>query len=121
MGGRFFLWIDDFLYFFEREKTMTKTKTARYFWLAINGPSVAISSIPLSTKVSVSPTPELLIGFEDFSEAKKIQHFLLTAKIRNVNKYIQTIPQKLKSNEVQHVIQPKKPEPCSHTTLWSEK
>jgi len=99
---------------------MTKTKTARYYWLAINGPSVAISSIPLSTKVSVSPRPELLIGFNDFSEAKKIQHFLLTAKIRNVNKYIHTLPEKLESNEVQCVIHPEMPEPCSYTTNWSE-
>ena len=99
---------------------MTNTKKECYYWLAVNGPSVAISTLPFSKEVSVSPRPELLIGFTDLSEAKKIQQFFLTAKIEYVNKYIHTLPEKLESNEVQCVIHPEMPEPCSYTTNWSE-
>ena len=100
-------------------KKKTKTKSEYYYWIAVNGPSVAISSLPLPTTVCVSPTPELLIGFTDYDEAAKIQQFLLTAKIENVQKYMQTLPDKLKLNQIQHVIRPQKPEPCSYSTVWS--
>jgi len=100
-------------------KSKTKTKSEFYYWLAVNGPSVSISPIPLPETVNVSPTPELLIGFSEYDEATQIHQFLLNTKIENVNKYMQTLPEKLKSNEIQQVIRPKNPEPCSYSTVWS--
>lgn len=98
--------------------TKVKTKTQRYYWLAINGPSVAASVMPLSKNVVVSPTPEQLVGYTTLEEMKKTQQFLLTAPIKKVAEYMESLPPRIRSGEVQYK-RPLNPEPYPEgATSW---
>lgn len=67
--------------------------TQDHWWLAINGPSVAASPIPMeSDSFCVKPTPEYLIGYSTRSEQLATQRFLLTAPINEVAKYMFNLP-----------------------------
>ena len=100
--------------------TQNQTKKKKYFWLALNGPSVAATAIPLSNDLSVTPTPEQLIGFSTFEEAKRIQQFLLTAPMEEVVKYMESLPPRIRSGEVQY-IRPENPEPYTEgATAWHD-
>lgn len=85
-------------------------KKKRYYWLALNGPTVTWSMAPLSEKLSVTPTPEQLIGFSTYEEAKRVQHFLVTAPMEKVAEYMESLPPKIRSGEIQ-ILRPKNPEP----------
>ncbi|MBX3444358.1 MAG: hypothetical protein KF774_18295 [Planctomyces sp.] len=100
--------------------TQNKAKKKRYYWIALNGPSVAATTIPLSKNLSVSPTPEQLLGFSTYDEAKRIQHFLLTSPMEEVVKYIESLPPRIRSGEVQY-IRPTNPEPYTEgITAWHD-
>jgi hypothetical protein len=90
-----------------------------FYWLAINGPSVAASSIPMSCTVRVSPVPEQMIGFRSREEQLAIQKFLLTAPMSKVEKFMkEEMPRKLQNGEVVG-IKLKNPEPyTTGQTLW---
>jgi hypothetical protein len=90
-----------------------------YYWLAINGPSVAASSIPMPRTVRVSPVPEQMIGFRSRDEQLAIQKFLLTAPMSQVEKFMKKeMPRKLKNGEVIG-IKMKNPEPfTTGETMW---
>ena len=40
-----------------------------YYWIAINGASVTMSSLPLPRTITVKPVPQLLLGFDRAEEA----------------------------------------------------
>lgn len=52
-----------------------------WYWLAINGASVAMAGFPLGLGVKVIPRPDWLIGFPTAEEQRAAQKFLLTASI----------------------------------------
>lgn len=61
----------------------------QFYWLAINGASVAASGIPMPVTVRVHPTPEQLIGFRTREAHLATQNLLLTAPISEVDKFMQ--------------------------------
>lgn len=97
----------------------TKDDETKWYWIAVNGPSCAASSVPMPATVSVRPTPEQLIGFRSREEQLKAQHFLLTAPIGEVEKYMRTtLLAKYEKGEVA-VIHPKAPDPpTAGPTCW---
>lgn len=100
--------------------TNNNTKQKRYYWLALNGPSIAFTAIPISKRLTVTPTPEQLIGYSTYEEAKRIQEFLLTAPIEEVVEYMESLPPRIESGEVQY-IRPKNPQPYPDgATLWHD-
>lgn len=105
---------------YEFENDTEEEKTQKYYWLAVNGPSVAASMVPLSMNLYVSPTPEQLIGFASYEEMQKTQQFLLTAPIEDVAEFMDTLPPRIRSGEIQYK-RPRRPEPPSRgATMWSE-
>ncbi len=51
------------------------------YWLAINGASCAMSNMPMPATVTVTPRPQMLVGFLTHADAKTAQHCMLTAPI----------------------------------------
>jgi len=51
------------------------------YWIAINGDSCALCSIPLREPL-VTPTPEKLFGFPTLKEAEEAQRICMTAQWR---------------------------------------
>tara|TARA_R110002095_G_scaffold35239_2_gene33278 strand:+ start:359 stop:613 length:255 start_codon:yes stop_codon:yes gene_type:complete len=59
-------------------------------------------------------------GFAIYEEMKKMQQFLLTAPIEDVAEFMNTLPPRIRSGEVQYKP-PRRPEPTSRgATMWSE-
>lgn len=86
-----------------------------YYWIAANGASVALCSIPAPRAVC-SPVPEQLFGFPTLEEAKEVQNFLLTAPIPQVEvrmaSWVDRIGQDMAFER------PANPEPPSDGTMW---
>jgi hypothetical protein len=88
-----------------------------YWWLAVNGPSVAASPLNM-TKPRVSPTPEQLIGFPTQAEQSTVQTYFLSAPIEYVNGYVAgELGRAVKAGRVAY-YRPSNPEPPSHKTYW---
>jgi hypothetical protein len=51
------------------------------YYIAINGSSCALSTVPWRKPPRVVPAPEVLIGFPTLAEATEAQHFLLNAPV----------------------------------------
>lgn len=81
-----------------------------YYWIAINGPSVAMSSLPLPTTVEVRPVPQVLLGFDSAEEASEALHFFLTASIPECKKRLRELARRAKRGEIVN-IEPDNPEP----------
>lgn len=98
---------------------IASTSDDNFFWLAINGASVAASGVPMPMTVRVHPTPEQLIGFRTSEAQLATQTFLLTAPIAYVDKFMkEEMPRKLNSGEVVY-IRPENPEPPTRgQTVW---
>lgn len=60
--------------------------TDRYY-IAINGPSVAMSPLPFSSPPITVPLCECLIGFPTLKEAQAAHHLCLTAPIPEVARH----------------------------------
>lgn len=93
--------------------------TDEWWWLAVNGASCAASPVPIrSDDVQVFPIPEQLIGFRTREEQVKIQEFVMTAPIDDVNRYMTSLSAAIDSGEVAYV-RPQNPEPPTQgSTLW---
>ncbi len=91
----------------------------QFFWLAINGASVAASGVPMPMTVRVQPTPDQLIGIRTRDAQLAAQQFLLTAPIGEVDKFMkEEMPRKFNSGEVVY-IRPENPEPPTRgQTAW---
>lgn len=57
----------------------------KLYWIAINGPSCALSPFPLEFP-KVIPRPEILFGFHKQSEAKEAQAICLQGSIEQVRR-----------------------------------
>jgi hypothetical protein len=58
------------------------------YWIAINGPSCAICSMPLKEPL-VTPTPEEMFGFLTLEEAERAQRICLMAPIKKVERFME--------------------------------
>ena len=100
-------------------RTDDPTPEAEWWWLAVNGPSCAASMVPLPSTVTISPTPEQLLGFRTQGEQLAAQRLLIFAPVSEVERFMaKSVPAKIKSGEVCY-IRPDRPQPPTHgPTLW---
>jgi hypothetical protein len=93
-----------------------------WWWIAINGPSCAASSVPLPISVVVSPIPEHLLGFRTREEQMTTLRFLLNARLADVETFMTVkIPTKIRSREIVY-RRPHNPESFTHgPTRWTVK
>ena len=93
--------------------------TNERYWIAINGPTCVISTLPLCNP-KVTPTPEQLLGFTTWEDAKHAQHVCLTAEMDEVERFLESLRPDVKSGRVR-VIQPEHPQPpTTGKTVWTE-
>jgi hypothetical protein len=93
----------------------TIEKSNLHYWIALNGPSCA--SVPMKAPL-VSPVPQQLFGFPTYEEAKQAQKLCLTAPIKVVNEYIQSLGPAVKAGRVKY-IRPANPESFTRgPTMW---
>lgn len=85
-----------------------------FYWLAINGPTVVMSSIP-GARPNVTPVPETLVGFPEQKEAEEMMNFLLSAPIEKCRERVEGWKRR---NDLEIVVPPN-PEPPSAHTAWS--
>jgi hypothetical protein len=103
----------------KRRGSMTNDydRTQEWWWLAINGSSCA-ACFMATPAMTVSPTPELLVGFSTRDEQLRTQKFLLTAPIDDVTRFLTTtLKSKADNNEVA-LIRPALPKPPCEQTTW---
>jgi hypothetical protein len=95
----------------------TIEKSNLHYWIALNGPSCAMASWPMK-EPQVSPVPQQLFGFPTYEEAKQAQKLCLTAPIKEVDAYIQSLGTSVKAGRVKY-IRPANPESFTHgPTMW---
>jgi hypothetical protein len=94
----------------------------KYFWIAVNGPSVAMFDVPLSPEnICAVPTPEFLFGFKAAAEAKAAQQTLLTAPASQVQSLMRSWLPRIAAGEMA-LVQPENPEPpTTGATVWCER
>jgi hypothetical protein len=93
--------------------------TDERYWIATNGASCAISSLPMHNPM-VTPTPEQMFGFPTWEEAVQAQRICLEAPMDEVRKFFATLAPDVHSGRVRH-IRPKHPQPPTlGPTSWTE-
>lgn len=96
-----------------------KPMKARY-WIAINGSSCAMSSIPWEYP-SVNPVPHILIGFPAFREAEEAQRFCLTAPVADLRPQMALWESRARTAGDIMISRPHNPQPqTSGSTTWCE-
>jgi hypothetical protein len=86
-----------------------------YYWIAINGASVAASQVALPETLTVIPRPNYLVGFPTREEQLEAQEFALTAPIPDV--YQRTVEWAYRA-DVKYIVL-KNPDPPTHgQTAW---
>lgn len=94
--------------------------TDLYYWVAANGASAAMSSIPLPVTLEVSPVPEQLFGFRDFVEARQFQQFLLTAPMPRIKWMLRVeMPMAISSGHIKYIRPPNPERPSRAGTMWA--
>ena len=89
------------------------------YWIALNGSSCAICSLPLRHP-HATPTPVQLIGFPTFEEAYDAQQICLHAPIGEVRRFQRALIPDISSGRLR-LIQPKHPQPPTQgPTLWTD-
>jgi hypothetical protein len=87
---------------------------AAKYWIAINGPSVALCSVAMD-EVHCRPTPEQMFGFPTLQEAREAQKLLLDSPIPECHRRMKA----WMAREDVAVRKPKDPEPCTTgPTMW---
>ena len=94
---------------------MTKpSDTDERYWIALNGSSCAMTSMPMRHPL-LTPTPQQMLGFPTFEEAKQAQRICLEAV-----EFLKSLAPDVKSGRVR-VIQPKHPQPpTAEQSIWTE-
>lgn len=93
--------------------------TEAYYWIAINGSSVALSPYALPVTVNVNPIPQLLVGFRTLEAAREQHDFLLTAPIGKVRQRIDSLLAKAsRGGEIVTVRPTNPPQPPQSETIW---
>jgi hypothetical protein len=81
---------------------------SEFWWIAINGPTCAMSFMPLRYP-TVVPTPEQMLGFPTREEAQHAQHVCLTAPMDEVKRFLTSLAPDVKVGRIK-VIQPEHPQ-----------
>lgn len=97
------------------EQNVKKQDRRSWHWLAINGPTAARCSFEFNGTPTVSPTPEMLIGFPTGAEAINAQHLCLKAPIEQVKEQMQVWRN---SPDVKIVVFKNPEPPTSGSTSW---
>ena len=93
----------------------------KYYWIAVNRHSAALSPLPLSVKLNVIPTPQQLFGYESYEVARKVQEMLLCAPMEYVTEFMNNCGKQLQDGTAQFVyIRPPKADPPGPVTSWIE-
>ena len=96
----------------ESEKRERKTKE-RYWWIAVNGASAALSPMPLAEgDFTVMPRPAGLTRFAKRDEAVEAQTFLLTANASEVHARVERWKKEGRVTLIPN------PEPPGKETFW---
>jgi hypothetical protein len=89
------------------------------YWIALNGPSCAMSSIPMRNPL-LTPTPQQMFGFPTHEEAKQAQHICLEAPIKEVRRFLADLAPDVKTGRIR-VIHPKHPQPpTAGVSMWTD-
>jgi hypothetical protein len=94
------------------------TQETEWWWLAVNGASVAASFVPFKTPPTVSPVPVFMIGFRTFEEQHKIQQFLLAAPIIDIEQFMGQLPSRIDAGEIAYVRLENPEPPTRGQTMW---
>jgi hypothetical protein len=101
------------------KNAMKEQQHNQRYWIAINGPSCAISALRFCQPV-VTPTPEQLFGFPTWEEAYEAQQLCLNAPMAEVNKFLKGLRSDIKSGRARY-IRPKHPQlPTRGPTMWTD-
>lgn len=93
-------------------------ESREYYWLAVNGASVAACPLPVSKDKKCMPTPEQLTGFPTQQEQMETQQFLLTAEIPAMKHRMDDWGPRMETGEMAY-IRPANPEPpTTGPTMW---
>jgi hypothetical protein len=93
--------------------------TDERYWIAINGSSCTLSSLPMRNP-KATPTPEQMLGFPTLEEAQRAQRICLRAPMDVVCKFLVSLTPDVQSGRIR-VIQPRHPHPqTSDPTAWTE-
>lgn len=89
------------------------------YWIAINGSSCALASLPF-TNPKVTPIPRQLIGFSTYNEAREAQRICLNDPTSKVIQFMENLQSRVKAGQVM-IIQPSHPQPSTKgPTLWTD-
>lgn len=91
------------------------------YYIAINGPSCALSRIPWNEPPIVSPTPQQLIGFPTVEEAEEMQAACLHDAIPAVEKKLLDLVPRVEAGEVQILTNPHPEPPTTGQTIWTNR
>jgi hypothetical protein len=85
----------------------------KYWWLAVNGPSVAASPVPLPVNgFGVTPVPEQLFGFATKDEQAEAQVRMVSGTPQDLRRYFRReLAPKVKAGKVAY-FRPGKPQPA---------
>jgi hypothetical protein len=91
----------------------------KYYWLAINGESVAASELAVEPeRVCCSPVPSQLLGFRTREEQLRARRLLLAAPAEHVEEWVARACADVRVGCIA-VINPPNPEPPSKgPTVW---
>jgi hypothetical protein len=92
------------------------------YWIAINGPTCAISSFPFRNPM-VTPTPQVMFGFPTYEEAQHAQRILLGSSNYEASKFFKSFVPDVRLGRIR-IINPEHPQPHvsqpSDPTMWTE-
>jgi hypothetical protein len=99
--------------------TEATKRTDERYWIALNGASCALTSLPLRNPL-VTPTPQQLLGFPTLKEAKRAQRICLQSSMNEVQRFFTSLSPDVRAGRVR-VINPEQPQPPTRgPTMWTE-
>jgi hypothetical protein len=99
--------------------TEATKRTDERYWIALNGASCALTSLPLRNPL-VTPTPQQLLGFPTLKEAKRAQRICLQSSMNEVQRFFTSLSPDVRAGRVR-VINPEQPQlPTRCPTMWTE-
>jgi hypothetical protein len=93
------------------------THRHRKYWIAINGSSCAMSSVPM-VMPTVLPKPQQLLGFPTLEEAKRAQHICLTAPMNEVRQFLQSLSPHVRCGRITVITFDDPDPPTAESTMW---
>lgn len=88
-----------------KQKSSRDDLPSLMWWVAINGPSAAVSPMPLPRPplLQVTPRPEQLIGYPTQERQLEAQDLLLNASMEEVESYMrEMVPKLIREGEIRY-------------------